>query len=164
VDRKPDAIYQRIEDIPLSLLVGWGIKGIILDVDGTILSRKAKTVKPSVIDWVLKAKEMFQILIVSNNSPNKIHRASVALGLPYIAWTLKPYAYYFRKALRKLQLEPDQVCTIGDQLFTDIEGGKRVGTKTVYVFPIAPEEDMPWTRWRRLFEKKYLMEWVNQNT
>jgi hypothetical protein len=164
VNRKPDAIYKRIEDISLSLLEEWGIKGIILDVDGTLLSRKAKEVKPAVIDWVMQAKAHYKILILSNNSPKKIQRASELLDLPYIAWTIKPYRCYFQKALRKLQLNPDQVCTIGDQLFTDIEGGKRVGTKTVYVYPIAPEEDMLWTRWRRIFEKKLLTEWVNQNT
>jgi HAD superfamily phosphatase (TIGR01668 family) len=164
MDRKPNAIYKRIQDIPLSLLEDWGVKGIILDVDGTLLSRKQSEASPEVVAWVQQAKKRFSILIVSNNTPKKINRVSVPLDLPYIAWTIKPLQYFFRKAIHKLCLPPEQICTIGDQLFTDIEGGKRIGTKTIYVFPIAPEDDMCWTKARRYFEKKYLTRWVNLYT
>jgi HAD superfamily phosphatase (TIGR01668 family) len=164
MDLKPNAIFQKIQDIPLSLLEEWGVKGVILDVDGTLLSRKQNEATPAVVDWVLQAKKKFSILIVSNNTPKKIKRISDPLDLPYIAWTIKPFRYFFKKALRKLCLPPEQVCTIGDQLFTDIEGGKRVGTKTIYVFPIAPQDDMFWTKGRRYFEKKYLSRWVNLYT
>ena len=164
MDRKPDAIYKQIQDIPLLLLKEWGVKGIILDVDGTLVSRKHKDIDPAVYSWVMEAKKQFQILILSNNTHKKIQRVSIPLALPYIAWTLKPYRYFFKKALQKLCLPPEQVCTIGDQLFTDIEGGKKVGTKTIYVFPIAPADDMFWTRWRRNYERKYLDQWVSFTT
>jgi HAD superfamily phosphatase (TIGR01668 family) len=161
---KPDKIFQRIQDIPFHLLEEWGIRGIILDVDGTLLSRKEKEATKEVVSWLLEAKKQFNILIVSNNTPKKINRVSKPLDLPYIAWTIKPLRYFFRKALRQLDLPPEQVCTIGDQLFTDIEGGKRVGTRTIYVYPIAPQDDMCWTKTRRFFEKKYLSRWVKQIT
>jgi HAD superfamily phosphatase (TIGR01668 family) len=164
VDLKPDCIVKRIQDLPFSLLEEWGIKGIILDVDGTLLSRKEKMVQPEVGEWITEAKKRFQILIVSNNTPKKIKRVSEPFDLPYIAWTIKPFRYYFKKALKKLCLPPEQVCTIGDQLFTDIEGGKKVGTRTIYVFPIAPQDDMVWTKGRRCFEKKYLSQWVSLYT
>lgn len=161
---KPDALFQKIQDIPFALLEEWGVKGIILDVDGTLLSRKQKEAKPEVLAWVMEAKQRFSLLIVSNNTPNKIKRVSEPLSVPYIAWTIKPYRYFFHKALKKLSLPPEQVCTIGDQLFTDIKGGKQVGTRTIYVYPIAPEDDMCWTKGRRFWERRYLSRWVISST
>lgn len=156
---KPDAFFSSIDKIPFSLLDLWQIKGLILDVDNTLLPRTSKEISAEVTSWVEEAKARYTILIVSNNTVRKIRRAADPLDLPFMAWTIKPYSLYFYRAYRKLGLFPEKVCVIGDQLFTDIQGAKRTKAKAIYVSPLAPEDDLPWTKWRRRYESKILAEW-----
>lgn len=160
---KPDAFYTAIEKIPFSLLDLWQIKGLILDVDNTLLSRTEKIMALEVIQWVLEAKKRYDVLIVSNNTVRKIRRVSVPLELPFMAWTMKPFSLYFIRAYKRLRLPPEQVCVIGDQLLTDIQGAKQTKAKAIYVSPIAAEKDLPWTKWRRKHESKILAEWSKES-
>jgi hypothetical protein len=158
---KPDLTVDQIDQIPLTLMTQWKIKGVIMDVDNTLLSRIASEPEQAVQEWVGILKEQVSIVLLSNNIPSRIHRASNSLELPYIAWTIKPWSYYFKKALKKLQLSSNEVCVIGDQLFTDVLGGKILGTKTIYVRPIDLRHEMLWTRGMRYFEKKVMASWTN---
>ena len=158
---KPDLMVDRIDTIPLTLFAQWNIKGVIMDVDNTLLSKTASEPQQSVKEWIEILKEQVSIVLLSNNIPSRIRRASDPLALQYIAWTIKPWSYYFRKALKKLQLSSDEVCVIGDQLFTDVLGGKILGTKTIYVLPIDLHHEMLWTRGMRYLEKKVIRAWTN---
>ena len=66
---------------------------------------------------------------------------------------------FYKLALLRLGLNANEVCVIGDQVFTDILGGKLIGAKAIYVEPINEKEDSGWTRFVRLFEKKLLKKW-----
>lgn len=156
---KPDAFFSSIDKIPFSLLDLWQIKGLILDVDNTLLPPTSYTINPVIRQWVCEAKKKYQVLIVSNNTVTKIRRAADPLDLPFIAWTVKPFSLYFYKAYRKLGLPPEKVCVIGDQLLTDIQGAKKTKARAIYVSPLEPEDDLPWTKWRRKYETKILAEW-----
>jgi uncharacterized protein len=156
---KPDKIAESLESVPLTLLKDWGMEGIIIDVDNTILPRTSDTISPDVKNWVLKAKEQFRIVLVSNNSRKKINRASQPLQLAYIAWALKPIRYFFLKAARKMQVEPTKICVIGDQLFTDIKGAKACKMRAIWVQPLDPGNDMIWTKKRRKKEQFWIQKW-----
>lgn len=159
IPMKPDKIAESLESIPLSMLETWGIEGIILDVDNTILPRTSDTIAQSVENWILEAKKQFQIIIVSNNSRKKIKRASQPLQLAYISWALKPIRYYFLKASRRIHVEPSKICVIGDQLFTDVKGAKACKMKAIWVQPLEPGKDMIWTKKRRKKEQFWIQKW-----
>ena len=38
---KPDLMVAQINDIPIALIAQWGARGVILDVDNTLLARKS---------------------------------------------------------------------------------------------------------------------------
>ncbi len=156
----PDRIEEKLSHVPLSIISDWGIKGIILDVDNTLLAKSAKRPDDEVLEWVERWKKHVNIVLLSNNIPSKIQRASIPLDLPYIAWTIKPLPWYFSKALKKLGLGSSEVCVIGDQLFTDILGGKWAGTKTVYIRPINLKHEMIWTKGMRFLERKVMKQWT----
>lgn len=156
---KPDFFVYRISDVKVEKLIQLGVKGLILDVDNTLLSRKSDKLSKDVSNWLSNALRYFKIIILSNNSREKILRAARSLNIPYISWTLKPLTLFYKIALLKLGLPASEVCVIGDQIFTDILGGKLIGAKTIYVNPIKREEDSDWTKFIRLFEKKLLKRW-----
>ena len=64
---------------------------------------------------------------------------------------LKPFSYGFRKAKRISHFKPKDICMIGDQIFTDIHGAKRLGYKTILVDPISRKEVI-FTKINRCFE------------
>jgi len=156
---KPDCFCKRVSDIEIKKLARSGIKGLILDVDNTLISRKSVKLSKDVFDWVNKAQHYFKIIILSNNSESKILRVAKPLNIQYIPWTLKPLTFFYKLALLRLELTANEVCVIGDQVFTDIMGGKLIGAKAIYVKPINEKEDSGWTRFVRLFEKKLLKQW-----
>ncbi|HOF86860.1 MAG TPA: HAD hydrolase-like protein, partial [Armatimonadota bacterium] len=47
-----------------------------------------------------------------------------------------------RRAMAMLETTPDTTAIIGDQLFTDIWGGKRLGLYTILVSPLSPRESL----------------------
>ena len=156
---KPDCFCKKVSDIEIEKLTRSGIKGLILDVDNTLISRKSLYLSKDVFGWVNRAQNYFKIIILSNNSESKILRVAKPLNIQYIPWTLKPLTFFYKLALLRLELNANEVCVIGDQVFTDILGGKLIGAKAIYVEPINEKEDSGWTRFVRLFEKKLLKKW-----
>ena len=63
-----------------------------------------------------------------------------------------PFKKNFNKIMKKYRLAKEEICIIGDQLFTDILGGNRVGIKTCLVNPLT-NEDFILTKIFRLTEK-----------
>jgi uncharacterized protein len=159
---KPDLILPRITQIDINKLFEWNIKGIIIDVDNTILSRYSKEIDKDISIWINHAKKYFKIIILSNNSRRRILRAAKPLEIPYLPWTLKPLSIYYHIALMKINLFPNEVCAIGDQIFTDILGGKLFHLKTIYINPINPNEDSSWTKFVRIFERKLIKKWTKK--
>ncbi|MBM3274686.1 MAG: HAD hydrolase-like protein, partial [Candidatus Sericytochromatia bacterium] len=49
------------------------------------------------------------------------------------------------KALKLVNLGPHEVAVVGDQLFTDVLGGRRLGAYTILVRPVSNTE----RRWAR---------------
>lgn len=156
---KPDLFVNKVSDIKISKLIEWDIEGLILDVDNTLLSRKDINISKDVQLWGNEANKKFKIIILSNNSTSKILRAAKPLNISFIAWTLKPLKIYYKIALLRLKLPSCKVCAIGDQIFTDILGGKLLGMKTIYVKPINEKEDSLLTKFVRIFEKKLINRW-----
>ena len=71
---------------------------------------------------------------------------------------VKPRRRAFRKALEELKLSVSDVAVLGDQIFTDVLGGNRMGLYTILVTPISDKEFI-WTKLMRQFERlilKYL--------
>ena len=54
-----------------------------------------------------------------------------------------------------MQLQPDEVVVIGDQLLTDVLGGNRVGLHTILVVPVAQTDGLV-TRFNRKIERRIM--------
>lgn len=70
-------------------------------------------------------------------------------------WQLKPRPYGFLHAMKLLGAKPEETVVIGDQLFTDILGGNRLGMTTVLVKPLG--RDPWWNAIRRRRQKEQRM-------
>ncbi len=152
----PQQHVKSVQEIDLQVLKEKGIKGLITDLDNTLVSWNDNAVVPEVMGWVKKAKEEgFQVCIVSNNNSRRGEQLSRDFEVPAIWQAVKPRRRAFRRALKMMDLKPSQVAVIGDQVFTDILGGNRLGLYTILVKPINRREFVG-TRCVRQVEKAVL--------
>lgn len=143
-------------DIDLERLRARGIGGLILDLDNTLIAWDQEEIPPALTAWIERAHSLgFQLYLVSNGIPSRVRRVAKALGLPAITSAVKPRKRPFRQAMHRFGLTSDQVAVIGDQLFTDILGGNRLGLYTVLVNPVSAREATH-TRFVRKVERRIL--------
>ena len=120
------------------MVSSYGIKGLILDVDDTIVSFKNKEVSPELQQWISSMKEIAPIWLVSNNiSQSRISSIAQSLELPYIFSAKKPSRRKLREAAAAMNLPVEQVAMVGDRLFTDVLAGNRLGMFTILVEPVV---------------------------
>ncbi|QJC52656.1 YqeG family HAD IIIA-type phosphatase [Paenibacillus albicereus] len=150
----PHMRVKSIYDIDLDLLARKGVKGIITDLDNTLVGSKIPLATPELIAWLDQVRELgFQVVVVSNNHETRVSRFALPLSIPFIHAARKPSTRAFRKALVVLGLEAEQTVVIGDQMMTDVLGGKRMGLYTILVSPIAPLDEGFGTRINRVLER-----------
>lgn len=150
----PDQMVNTVYDIDLKDLTSQGVRGIITDLDNTLVGARTPMATPELIAWLDKVKaDGFKVVILSNNNSGRVGRFADPLGIPFVPAARKPANKAFHKALGLLGLEPNQTVVVGDQMLTDVLGGRRMGLRTILVTPIAPSEEGWATRINRRIEK-----------
>ena len=153
----PNAYISSLMDVEPEFLAEEGIRGLILDLDNTLVAWKTGAFESGMIKHLKSYKDMGIKLCVVTNAMNKRVAALVKpLGIPWVARAGKPSRRPFIKALKILGTTEAETAVVGDQLFTDILGGNRMGLFTILVMPISKREFIG-TKFVRLAEKYYLL-------
>ena len=150
----PDAYFKKVEDINVEFLNKNKIKALLLDVDNTLVDHTKKMTE-SVIKWTKELKgQGVKLYILSNtNDKQKIEDIVKQIDIPYQYFAMKPLKKGFKKAQKDLGEKSENIAIVGDQIFTDVIGGKRNNMYTILVEPIK-EKDFWYTAWKRPIEKK----------
>lgn len=149
----PDLYLNTVYDLDTGILKAHGIRAIIVDIDNTLVSWDTKEPDDKVNELVCKlTEEGFKICILSNNTRKRVDEFNRCLKLPAIHKAIKPSKAAFRRAMKLMGSEAVNTAVIGDQLFTDVLGGNRLGLFTVLVSPISDKEFV-WTRLVRMLER-----------
>lgn len=152
----PDQYAKDIFEITPESLKENGIKGIITDLDNTLVEWDRPNATPKLVKWFEEMKHSnVKITIVSNNNENRVKAFSEPLQIPFIPAARKPLRRAFNQALHKMELKKEETVVIGDQLLTDVLGGNRSGFRTILVIPVA-QTDGFFTRFNRLVERRIL--------
>ncbi|MBW4654464.1 MAG: YqeG family HAD IIIA-type phosphatase [Kaiparowitsia implicata GSE-PSE-MK54-09C] len=124
-----------IAQIDLLQLQQAHIRGLILDLDNTIVSEDDRVMSPNAEAWIAEALQMgFQCYLLSNGSRRyRVRYWSERLGLPAFSPARKPFPKGFRTALRAMGLTPTQAIVIGDSRHTDVIGAWWVGCRCIQV-------------------------------
>ncbi|HEY9856565.1 MAG TPA: YqeG family HAD IIIA-type phosphatase [Stenomitos sp.] len=150
---RPNLWVGSVAEIDADHLRANGIRGLILDLDETLVSALDHTPSPEVHAWIREMKQgAFEVYIVSNNfNAARVQQVADELEVPCACRAAKPRRRGFREALAVMGLRPQEVAIVGDQVFTDILGGNRLGAYTILATPIAPEFK-PWRKLMRVVE------------
>ena len=108
---------------------------------------------PEVENWLKRLQEAeIQVTVVSNNNKERVDRFCSPLDIEFICSARKPTNRAFLQAVRQMNVTIAETVVIGDQLFTDVLGGNRLGFHTILVVPVA-QTDGFWTRFNRQLER-----------
>jgi hypothetical protein len=152
----PAKTYDTIFDIPLQELYTFGIRGVIFDLDNTLTEWNNPKLSRETVSWMAKARKYgFQMCFVSNNSDIRVREVAENVKVPFVARAGKPRRRSFRRAMELMRTKPETTAVVGDQIFTDILGGNRLGLFTIMVTPISRKEFIG-TRLVRVIEKLIL--------
>jgi HAD superfamily phosphatase (TIGR01668 family) len=130
-----------------------GLRGLILDVDETLVPTSNSHISADLVQWADQVKTQATICLVSNNlNESRIRQIADSLALPYYASAGKPSRRKLRQALEAMELSPQEVGMVGDRLFTDVLAGNRLGLFTILVEPITDHNGSTWKHWLRSLE------------
>ncbi len=148
----PAAQVESVMEIDLELLERLGVRALLLDLDNTLLAWNQHELTEEVREWVaLATGRGFKLCLVSNATPKRLGVQSRELGIPCVPSAQKPRRRALRRALRLLEVQPGQAAMVGDQVFTDVLAGNRLGLYTILVIPLHLKEQW-WMKWVRQLE------------
>lgn len=142
-----------VTDIRVEELQEAGIDTVLLDLDNTLVGWQRRDVSHAVRKWVeeLRAAGMKLCLVSNTRFGKRLRALSEDLGIPFVRRAWKPRKRGFLQAMQDMGAEPSKTVMIGDQMFTDVLGGNRLGLHTIMVKPMARREFLG-TRISRLVE------------
>jgi HAD superfamily phosphatase (TIGR01668 family) len=148
----PDLYVSSVHAIDLDALRAQGVHVLLMDLDNTLLPRDTNVVPDDLKAWAADLRSRgFAVCLVSNNWHERVHRVAAELGFDLVDKAIKPLPFAFLAALRRAHATTRRAAVIGDQLFTDILGGKLLGMRTVLVQPLS-STDLPHTLLLRRLE------------
>lgn len=152
----PDIIYDNVHVIDYETFIKQNKKGIIFDIDNTLVSYKQEIPTPKVDCLIKKLSELgFIICFISNNKKKRVELFNEKYKFKTYPEAGKPSLKVIKKALSELKLKKEEVVFIGDQIFTDVFAAKKAGFFSVLVKPIEPVENI-FFKLKRVGEKPFL--------
>ena len=152
----PNAYVKSIFEIDIEKLADSGVKGIITDLDNTLVGWDVKEPTNGVKSWFAKAKDLgITVTIVSNNNKSRVSSFSSSLGVDYIFKARKPMGKAFKMAIKKMKIQPRETVVVGDQMLTDVFGGNCNSLYTIMVVPVKRTDGLI-TKFNRLIERRLL--------
>ena len=143
-------------DIPYGRLRADGFRGIIFDIDNTLVPHGAPADAKAVELFRRLSGMGFELSLISNNGDDRVRPFAEAVRAYYVTKAGKPRRRGFIDAMRMMGTTTSDTLQIGDQIFTDIWGGRRTGLFSVLVDPIDPTKETPFIYFKRVLEKPVL--------
>lgn len=119
-----------------------GCRGVIFDIDNTLVPHGAPSDDRSDAIFRELHKAGWRTVVLSNNKEPRVKMFADKAGTDYIYDAGKPGRKGYLKAMEHMGTTPADTLFVGDQIFTDIWGANRAGIRTILVKPIHPKEEI----------------------
>lgn len=138
----PDEYLDSTYEIDFEQLYEDGYRGIIFDIDNTLVPHGAPADERSKRLLNYLRDRGFKIVLLSNNSKARVDMFNEELHLDCIPMGAKPFLRNYKKAMEIMGTSKENTFFVGDQLFTDVWGAKRLGIRSILVKPINAKEEI----------------------
>lgn len=119
-----------------------GYRGIIFDIDNTLVPHGAPADERAILLFTRLKKLGFQCVLLSNNKEPRVKMFNDAVQVQYIYKAGKPKPAGYRRAMEIMGTNTENTLFVGDQIFTDVCGANLAGIRTILVQPIHPKEEI----------------------
>lgn len=138
----PSGVSESIDTIPFKELYDKGYRGVIFDIDNTLVPHGAPA-DDHAIEFFKKLREIgYDTCLISNNKEQRVTSFAIPVGSKAVWDAHKPSRRNYLYACEIMKTTKDNTFFVGDQLFTDVYGANRAGIKSILVNPIHPKEEI----------------------
>ncbi len=154
----PTRVVENIEELDPAALKAQGITAIITDLDNTLVPWQHYEIMPGVIEWLAKLEVAgIKICIASNTiHTERLKQLADTMGIPFVDRVQKPRTGGFRRAMKLMGSNTGNTAVFGDQLFTDVLAGNRLGLQTILLRPPLSKEEFVSTQMVRYVENSVI--------
>lgn len=138
----PDERINSTYDIDFEALYKEGYRGLIFDIDNTLVPHGAPADDRAKELFVRLKTIGFSCCLLSNNQLGRVKMFNDDVQVAFIENAHKPSVKNYQKAMKLMNTDLTSTMFIGDQLFTDVYGAKRCGMANILVNPIHPKEEI----------------------
>lgn len=133
-------VLGEITHLSPELLTELGVKGVIFDLDDTLMPERSGHLSEGIAETLTRLKTAgFKLGIVTNNfqsgyckkARQRLHEAG--LGLPMIEDAAKPHTASFCRMANVLGVSAGEMAVVGDGILTDVLGARRAGMTPIRV-------------------------------
>jgi hypothetical protein len=139
----PDFIVRHVSDISVEMLRAQGIRAVVSDLDNTLVAYREEHTAEEITAWLqtLQVARVGICLASNTRKLTRLRRIAENLGIEHVPMNCgKPRTRGLQHALDLLQVTPAEAAMVGDQVFTDMIAGNRLGLTTFLVNPLSPHE------------------------
>lgn len=129
-------------DIDFKKLYEDGCRGIIFDIDNTLVPHGAPADERAIKLFGELKSLGYQTMALSNNKEPRVKMFCDAVNSPYIYKAGKPKTANYRLAMEKMGTDTSSTLFVGDQIFTDVWGANKAGIYSILVEPIYSKEEI----------------------
>lgn len=138
----PDCYMKSTYDIDFDSYYEKGYRGIIFDIDNTLVPHGAPADERSKKLFAHLNELGYKVVLLSNNKEPRVKMFSDVVKVSYIFKAGKPLVKNYVKAMEMMGTNKENTLFVGDQLFTDVWGAKKTGIHNVLVQPIDKKEEI----------------------
>ena len=138
----PDEYLDSTYEIDFEQLYEDGYRGVIFDIDNTLVPHGAPADERSKKLLNYLRDRGFKIVLLSNNTKTRVDMFNEELHLDTIPRGAKPLLKGYKRAMEIMGTSKENTFFVGDQLFTDVWGAKRLGIRSILVKPINAKEEI----------------------
>ena len=151
-----------IYEVTPELLEIMGIKGLVLDIDNTLVPYSEPVANDKLVNHLREIEgKGIQIALVSNNNLERVEKFNNCFGYYARHSAGKPSSKCVRGCIDYMKLKRKEVLFVGDQIFTDCLAAHRAGIKCVIVKPIQSKENF-FFKLKRGLEKPFIIRYRNK--
>lgn len=146
----PDKYENSTYEIDFDAYYAKGYRAILFDIDNTLVQHGAPADDRAKKLFAHLHELGFQCMMLSNNKEPRVKSFCDEVGCAYIYKANKPFKAAYLRGMEQMGTDTGNTMFVGDQIFTDAWGAKRVGIFTILVKPIHPKEEIQIVLKRRL--------------
>ena len=137
----PDTTVSSTYAIDYEKLYQEGYRGVLFDIDNTLVEHGKEATEQAKKLFSRLRSIGFECCLISNNKKKRVHSFNEKIGVHTVFNAHKPAKKGYYYAMELMDTRPENTVFVGDQLFTDIFGAKRIGLKNFLVKPINEKEE-----------------------